>query len=180
MGSHVGVPITGLTLDRRDDDGRLLARRLVEALQVIDADIGKVALQRTDRSGRSLGESYLAQLLGDIELAGPGILVIDEVENVTTPGVLRDLFTLIDHAAPSLCIVLATRFDPDHRSVQEPPNQFRMGDLAFRPEEAALLLRRVSGRDLSPRQVETVLERTEGWPAGLQMFGVALRRGADR
>ncbi|HTN99529.1 MAG TPA: AAA family ATPase, partial [Microthrixaceae bacterium] len=165
MRAHEAAPVTGLSLDRRDNDGRRLATRLVTALQHIHPGIGPLAIQNVDNSGESLGESFLSQLLGDIELAPSGVLVIDQAENITSPRVLDDLFTLIDLAPPTLRVVLATRNVPEHRWVREPEHQFRMADLAFRPDEAAVLLRRVSGRNLSRQQLDSVFQRTEGWPA---------------
>ena len=51
--------------------------------------------------------------------------------------------------------------------------------LAFDGDEGRSLLRLVTGRDVSADQAEALVERTEGWAAGLQLAGVSMRRHVD-
>lgn len=168
-----------LPLDDRDDDGRRLAARLVAGLNGVDPGIGTQALERGDRSGSSLGEDFIACLVADLEVAEPAVLVVDAIEKLTDPFVRRDLLTLIDRAPSTLSVVLSTRSEPDRRWLTKPSTRLGQTELAFVHPRAAELLAHTSGRALSERQVDAVLERTEGWAAGLQLFGLALRGGGD-
>jgi LuxR family maltose regulon positive regulatory protein len=58
--------------------------------------------------------------------------------------------------------------------------EVRAADLRFTVSEAAELLRRTVGLDLSDDQVLRLHERTEGWPAGLYLAGLSLRGRPDR
>lgn len=168
-----------LRLDRRDDDGRRLAGRLVEALGHLDPGVGASALERADRSGVALGDEFLAHLLEELELTGPGVLVVDELDSVTNPRLLLDLRALFHRLPPDLRVVAAMRFEPPSGWDEAPGRRLGHAELAFDQEDAALLLHRLSGQDLTEAQVASVLARTEGWPTALQLVGLALRDGAD-
>jgi LuxR family maltose regulon positive regulatory protein len=58
-------------------------------------------------------------------------------------------------------------------------SEIRESDLRFHPAEAGEFIRHFSGRELSPESVEALATRTEGWAAGLQLAGLALRQAAD-
>ena len=55
----------------------------------------------------------------------------------------------------------------------------RQADLAFSTPEAASLVTGISGQPLSSGQVEALVNRTEGWSAGLQMAAISLARADD-
>ena len=75
-------------------------------------------------------------------------------------------------------LALTTRNEPGmpvgrlraHRKVFE----LRSRDFAMAPSEAALLLN-ATGLNLARDEVETIVRRTEGWPAGLYLAGLSLR-----
>src|SRR5207237_9714399 len=52
-------------------------------------------------------------------------------------------------------------------------------DLAMTGDEAQAFLR-LADVDLGPRELEVLLHRTEGWPAGLSFAGLALVEQPDR
>ena len=53
--------------------------------------------------------------------------------------------------------------------------EIRVPQLRFAPAEAARLVRATSGADLSETDLATLVERTEGWPAGLYLAALSLR-----
>jgi LuxR family maltose regulon positive regulatory protein len=52
-------------------------------------------------------------------------------------------------------------------------------DLAFTPDEAWLLVRELSGRELTDDQLGTLLQRTEGWAMGIGLAAIGLRAADD-
>jgi LuxR family maltose regulon positive regulatory protein len=58
-------------------------------------------------------------------------------------------------------------------------NEVRAADLRFDAEEASSLLQTSLGQRLPGEQVAAVVDRTEGWAAGLQLAGLALRDRQD-
>jgi LuxR family transcriptional regulator, maltose regulon positive regulatory protein len=115
-------------------------------------------------------------------LGGPGVLVLDDAHLVEAE-VLR---TVVDEAMMELpagsAIALATRTEPAlplgrlraHRTLVE----VRVDDLALTPAEAATLLRR-AGLELDFGAVQTLVQRTEGWPAALYLASLSVGEDAD-
>ena len=97
------------------------------------------------------------------------------------PG--ESLAWFVDHAPPGFQLVLSTRTEPDlplaalraHGELLE----LRADDLRFTPGEADAFLNGRLGLGLIPEEVDVLLERMEGWPAGLYLTALSLRRAAD-
>ena len=89
---------------------------------------------------------------------------------------------------PIVCLptsISSSRREPDppiawsrHRLAQE-VIEIRQSDLALDTVDSAVLLERITGRSLEPDWVATLVARTEGWAAGLQLAGMTLRSYHD-
>jgi LuxR family maltose regulon positive regulatory protein len=90
---------------------------------------------------------------------------------------------LLDHLPPALHLVIASREDPPlplpRLRVRHQLAEVRAADLGFSVEEAAAFLGASMGLRLDQAQVAALVERTEGWAAGLQLAGLALRDRPD-
>lgn len=111
------------------------------------------------------------------DLAEPISLVIDDLQ--LTGGVVREqLRFAIGRGFGRIRLILASRVDPDlgldRLRLSGQLCELRESDLRFGRTEAALLLEQV-GVVLSDDELAVVLDRTEGWAAGLQLAAVALR-----
>src|SRR4051812_46101559 len=53
------APSAWLSLDSTDDNATRLARRLVGALETIEPELGRSALERREEAGTALGESFV-------------------------------------------------------------------------------------------------------------------------
>ncbi len=99
------------------------------------------------------------------------------------PGCGREALAWLDHLPPALHLVIASREDPPlplaRLRARRQLVEVRAADLAFDVEEAAALLVSSTGLGLTDAQVTMLVERTEGWAAGLQMAGLALRDRPD-
>ena len=90
---------------------------------------------------------------------------------------------LIERGPPFVHLVLLTREDPPlplarlraHGRLVE----LRADDLRYTGSEASAYLAESQPADLDPEQVARLLERTEGWIAGLQLAAISLRDRAD-
>jgi hypothetical protein len=121
MRDRAHLPLAWLPLDRRDDYGRRVANRLVAALCTVHGDVGELALERIDSTGQAMGDHFIAQLLGDLELAGPYVLVVDGIDQLGNERIVDDLRALVEHSSSDFRVVLATRAPgPRWRSAAEP------------------------------------------------------------
>ena len=110
-------------------------------------------------------------------------MVIDDAHVLHDPLVRRLLFTLVEHGPAWMHVILASRADPAmalHRMrAQGTVLEIRDADLRFQPSETAAFLDHVGLGDLQAAQIAFLDRRTEGWPAGLQLAALSLRRVDD-
>jgi hypothetical protein len=59
-------------------------------------------------------------------------------------------------------------------------NEIRTEQLAFSEEEAKCLLNEKMGLDIGPEDLCVLLERTEGWPAGIYLASLSLQNKEDK
>ena len=87
------------------------------------------------------------------------------------------LLQLVERPLPTLSLVVTTRQDPpwplERLRLAGVLSEVRAADLAFRTDEAGLVFRRL-GLGLSDAQVNRLVERTEGWAAGLRLAALHL------
>lgn len=111
-------------------------------------------------------------------LPDPTVLVLDDLHLITEPLIYVALTYLIEHQPPQLRLVVSSRQDPPlplarlaaHRQLAE----LRRAALEFTADEATQLLNEAMGLDLSAPDLTALLERTEGWAAGLCLLASSL------
>lgn len=173
-----------VTLDEDDDvPGRVLECLLI-ALREVDERLGKSARSLQRSSGQSASVlAILTELIN--ELAGERedlVVVLDEFQSVTQPEILDATAFLVEHCPPRLHVVLLSRQEPALPLSRWRANgvaaEIGTAQLRFAADEAAALLASVSGSTVTEESAAALLRRTEGWAAGLQLFGIALREGS--
>ncbi|HEY5115120.1 MAG TPA: hypothetical protein VIJ00_06325, partial [Nakamurella sp.] len=170
--------IAWLALDVDDNELRIFWTGVLSALRQAgavppDSELASLALE-PGVTARGL------QRLRD-GLAGlrPGtVLVLDDLQVVQNPEVLESIAVLLRHELP-LRLVLISRTDPVlplHRlRVNGGLQEIRALDLAFDEDEATELLR-MTGHRVESDDVARLVERTEGWAAGLRLASMFLSR----
>jgi LuxR family transcriptional regulator, maltose regulon positive regulatory protein len=129
-----------------------------------------------DLDGGAIAERLLADLA---PLADRVWLVIDDVHELG-PDALRQLELLIMRAPPGLRFVLAARHDVRlglHRlRLEGELAEIREPDLRFTVAEAGELL---AAAGVQPPEVALLVQRTEGWAAGLRLAALWLAGQPD-
>ena len=170
-----------VSLDRGDDDPGSLWWHVVNALQracpEIDGDVILTALRvQADRHGW-IGAAHPAQRAG--RAPAPVVLVLDDYHVIKNGSCHDQIAFLLHHLPPSAQLVLITRADPPLplarlRAAGEMV-EIRARELRFAPAEAAALVHAVAGIELSEPDLADLVERTEGWPAGVYLAALSLR-----
>ena len=110
----------------------------------------------------------------------PVVLLLDDVHEVTDPGVLNGLDVLIRHAPPALRLILSARRAPALQlarlRVSGELGDVGAADLACRAEEADGYLAML-GMTVCPAERDKMLRRTEGWMAGMRLAAMQARAG---
>ena len=171
-----------ISLDPDDNDPAVFWMYLLAALRA-SGDVPSALSGLTVRP--PMGPDLLRRIgAGIAELSHPVALVLDDFGEIRNPEVLNGVTDLLRHRTP-LALVLLTRTDPHldlHRlRVDDQLTDIRAADLMFTEAEAAELLHG-AGIDLPPGLSRRLLDRTEGWAAGLRLAALFARgpRQADR
>jgi LuxR family maltose regulon positive regulatory protein len=170
-----------VSLDQGDDDPVRLWWHVVSALQRACPEFSggdvlrALGAQMPDVSGKVL-PALVQELAG---LRDPVVLVLDDYHVISEPGCHDQVAFVLSHLPATVQLVLVTRADPPLplgrlRAAGEMA-EVRASELRFTPAQAAALVRTVAAVDLSEPDVADLLERTEGWPAGVYLAALSLR-----
>lgn len=172
-----------ITLGPEHDDVAVLRDALTQALAPSRGASAGGGLATVARAPRRAVPRSRASLVEAIEHASPATLVLDDLQQLSNPSALALVADVLHHAPRSLRIVTATRVDPPLHLYRLRDHgvsfQLRQEDLAFSCAEAAELVRRLVRVELPEAQVRALVERTEGWAAGLQLAALALPARRD-
>ncbi|MFI7600387.1 LuxR C-terminal-related transcriptional regulator [Actinoplanes sp. NPDC049681] len=170
-------PVAWLTVDRGDNDVQSFWAYVVATLRAAGAVPAGDPLGGWQSVPSDDDERVHALGSGIKRLTTPTVVVIDDFHEIDDPQVLRELSALIDPPPPDLHLILISRSEPAlplHRlRLAGAVGEIRARDLAFTADEAAQLLARPA-LELDGDDVTALVERTEGWPAGLQMAAAFL------
>lgn len=110
------------------------------------------------------------------------VLVLDDLHHLRADDALAVVMTVADAVALGSQVVLAGREEPalpiGRLRAQGRLIDVWARDLVMSRREAATMLS-LAGLELADDDVRVLLERTEGWPAGLYLAALALRGRAD-
>ncbi|MES2717699.1 MAG: LuxR C-terminal-related transcriptional regulator [Pseudomonadota bacterium] len=174
-----GTALAWVAADEDDDLGRLAAC-LVAALEPFDlpwrtSPEALVAMQDGQRATWSVLATELLNALAATEVPR-GLVVLDDVHRLADPAIFQWLDALLQHLPPHWCLLIAGRSDPPlalpRLRAQGALAEFRLDDLRFSGDEVAALVQQragATGLDRLPQQAQLLLERTQGWPAGLNL-----------
>ena len=115
---------------------------------------------------------------GLVRYGRPVSIVLDDLHTVASERSLRSIAHAIDRLPVNARVLASTRSDPPIHLARLRARgalvEIRARELAFTVDEARELILH-EGIELSDESVELLVERTEGWPAGLYLAMLWLR-----
>ena len=178
-------PFAWVSLDPTDDDPIRFWSYVVAGLRTVVPGFGGAVLAALPNAGPGLVEVVLPKFVNELsELTAPVVLVLDDYHVIADDLIHASVAFLARHMPRQLKLVIATRAEPPlpfgrFRAAGE-LTELRAGDLRFDDAEADRLLNGALALDLEATDVEVLQQRTEGWPAGLQLAALSLRDRGDR
>ncbi len=165
-----------------DNDPVRFSKKVLGGLAAIRPEFADLT-DLVSMHGGGLGTPLLEALPAHMADLPATVIVVDDLHRLSNVTLLDDLGRLLDLLPPGVHLVVASRADPPfgwlrHRSHRD-VTEIRQSDLAFDEAESAELLERITGRRLGADSVAALVNRTEGWAAGLQLAGVTLRLQPD-
>ena len=176
-------PFAWVTLDRLDNDPNHFWSYVIEALRRVEPAIGDWS-DAVPASKETLQNIFLPRLLSELSSSSnPIVLVLDDYHLIKNAHCHELTILLLDNLPPTTQVVVSSRADPPlhvgRRRVGGSLHEVRAADLRFFYSEADALLTEVLGRKLTGDQIRKLVDKTEGWPAGLYLAAVSLRDHTD-
>ncbi|WP_341945700.1 LuxR C-terminal-related transcriptional regulator [Microbacterium sp. LWH11-1.2] len=180
--SRPDVRFVWLELEAADDDPQHFVARLLEGFRSDPRTRHDLGTPHA-LSDKALGRPVLEALLAVFREHPGTTVIIDDAHAVSNSALLADIWWLADHLPEENHIVLSSRVDlgfpwSRHR-LRHSLLELRQSDLALDDDSAATLLRRIIGSPVSAATLSAVMERTEGWAAGVQLTALGLRNQDD-
>ncbi|MBK8902563.1 MAG: hypothetical protein IPM53_15350 [Anaerolineaceae bacterium] len=183
------IPVAWAALDA--DDNHLLRFWLtvVMALQAVVPGLGKNLLPYLQMSSAVTPTEIVARLTNEIigarEKVGCIGLVLDDYHHIQHPDVNNSIQAWLEHLPPNFQLIISGRTRPPIAlgclRARGLVTELEMDDLRFTREEGIEFLQQhVAERPLAYGDMETLVNRTSGWAAGLMLAVLALNKQQDR
>src|SRR5215207_7472200 len=176
-----------VSLDEQDNDPVRLGRHILEALRQAapEEDFGTDVLVGMSVARQRFIETSGPMLINELaELSQRVVLGLDDYHCITKDDSHESVAFFAEHLPENVHLVLASRSDPPlplgRLRARGEMNEIRDEQLAFSEEEAAYLLNETMGLDIGSDDLGLLLERTEGWPAGLYLASLSLQKREDK
>ena len=174
------VRVAWVSLDGGDDEPVRFWSYVLAALTRVSGDVGHAALDALAAPGADPLDLALPVLLNELAASSTEhVLVLDDYHVLADPRIHEAVEFLVTYLPASARLVLAGRADPPlplaRIRARGQLTELRAADLRFSVAEAGALLSSVAGVPADPATASAAWERTEGWAAGLQLAGLAMR-----
>ncbi|GAA1956124.1 LuxR C-terminal-related transcriptional regulator [Microbacterium deminutum] len=172
-----------LDMSSADDDAVHFVRRLVAELASLDPALAGLD-GPLSTVGEGLGDALLELIAVTLaEVPHKIVMIFDDLHRVSNREIVTDLWRLADLLPPNTHFVFSSRVDLQlgwsrHR-LQHGLVELRQAELAFDRDTGGRVLERILRRPVDPATVATIVERTEGWAAGIQLTALSLRFRSD-
>ena len=171
-------PVIWMTLDGSDDDPVRLWTHLATGVTRLRDGLGHRALSCLGVGPGAVKTGIDELMNGLVAYERPVTIVLDDLHTVRSETSLRSIEHAIERLPPTARLLAATRSEPAiclaPLRASKALIEIRARELAFTVDEARELIAR-EGIKLSGESLELLVERTEGWPAGLYLAALWLR-----
>lgn len=182
-----GKPVAWVSLDADDDAPLRFWHTVVAAFQAVVPELGRESLAGLSGATPSDIRAVVASLVD--EIAGRSNrrlgLILDDYHHIESLQIHASIQDLLEHAPQNLQIVIAGRSRPPlalgRLRTTRTVTELETDDLRFTLEEGIdFLVQHTPERPLAYGDMRALVNRTEGWAAGLTLATLALDKHDDR
>jgi LuxR family transcriptional regulator, maltose regulon positive regulatory protein len=165
------------SVDPSDNDPTRFWTYAIMAMREAIPGFGDASLAAL-RGGADVATFVLPPAINELAAANPRLaLVVDDYHLIRNPAIHWQVEQLLDHLPGGVQVVISTRVDPplplSRWRGRGRLAELRAAELRFSDAEAGALLERMQ-LDVGADDVERLVERTEGWAAGLSLAGLSM------
>lgn len=173
------LPVAWFSIDEADNDLVVFLSYIAAAIQSLYPDACPNLLGQLDRAPLPDVTRLAVTLSNEVDALQQRIaLVLEDYHWITDPDIQHVLNEFLRHPVRNVHLVVTSRSQPalalprlrtNHRL-----SEFHLQDLRLTEIEAAALLAQRSAIALTTDEVTALVERTEGWAAGLHLAALSL------
>ena len=168
-------PVAWLSVDEADDDAARLLAQIAAALDRLEGETDKPGARR-----RKEWTDELARLAARLSSSENVVLVIDDAHLLRSRNATKALATLAEQVPAGSALALVGRLTPSLPIARLRADgkllELRAGELALSRREGEALLRGLDAA-LPVDDTGELLERAEGWAAGIRLSALASTEG---
>jgi len=165
--------VAWVTLDEGDDDPVVLWTHVLAALGL-----------DPPAAGAPLREVVLPRLVNALAEMDEVALVLDDFHRLSSPSTRETIAWFVSQLPANVQLVISSRTDPalalGTLRVRGQLLELRADELRFTAQEAEEFLNERLGLDLDDEDIDLLLARTEGWPAGIYLAALSLAGTEDK
>jgi LuxR family transcriptional regulator, maltose regulon positive regulatory protein len=175
--------VAWVSCDEGDNDPVVLWSHVLESLRRVCPSLDTPRPPELVGAGRIV-DAVLPDLVNGLTEQGETALILDDFHRLQSGPSRDSVAWLVEHSPESFQLVISTRSEP-----ALPPGalrargellELRARDMGFSAAEASLLLNDRLELGLEDDDIDELVQRTEGWPAGLYLAALSLRGVEDR
>lgn len=173
-----------ISLDGADNDPARLCAYLIEAVDRVEPGFGDHTRGLLGAPETDFGGLVLPEVVNALSsLPRRVVVVVDDYHLLDVDLRSNPIAYILNHKPETVQLVISTRSDPPmplgRLRASGQMVEIRAADLAFNRVEAGALLSSTLGTELDRGDLDALLGRTEGWPAGVYLAALALRRSSN-
>jgi LuxR family maltose regulon positive regulatory protein len=178
------LPVAWYQLDASDNDPALFFEYFTECIARPFPEFGatpRSLLQGTENIAAEW-QRFLVVLVNEMVETVPEdvLVVLEDYHVIDNPLIHGFVDRLLAQAPPQLHVILSTRSDPlismARLRARRQVGEIRAEELRFTVQEVGALLEDTAHLELSPADIQTLMQGTEGWAAALQLALLSLSR----
>ncbi|MCA0457907.1 MAG: LuxR C-terminal-related transcriptional regulator [Chloroflexi bacterium] len=174
------MPVIWLSLDESDNDAILFMSALTAAFQALGlANITQIEAGFEGGSAPDL-KQQMAVLINDTLDAPAFLLVLDDLHVIHEAAILQAIDFFIEHLSPYSHVLISTRHDPPLSLARLRSRgqlyECRLDALRFGVDETRVLMNEHLELGLADADLARLVQRTDGWVAGLRLIGLSLMK----
>jgi LuxR family maltose regulon positive regulatory protein len=175
---------TWLSLEKRDNEpARFLSYWVHAWNRVCELPLENI-MSLLDMPQMPPFQGVLDEVINSLaQVSEPAVLVMDDTHAITAPLIHEMLEYFLEHQPHQAHLVIITRADPPlplaRLRARRQMTEIRASDLRFTEEEAGHFFSQSMQLVLEEENIHALEVRTEGWAAGLQLAGLALKNLPD-
>jgi len=178
-------PVASVLVEAADNDPVLLWTRIAEAIKAVEPGLDGAAQIALHAPQPDVLGAVVPLLAHGLRYVGREIvLILDDYQNLGNRDCQASLKLFLDSMPSNVTLVVSTRVDPPVIPVatlraRGELLELRAVDLCFTEDEEEAFLNGTVGLDLRADTLAELHARTEGWPAGVYLASLSLRKTDD-